>query len=212
RRRADDAAVDEQAAGGADQGVGVARGLRRHRVEIGERDPAAGLLHRGGGFAGDRDRLAGVDDRDDKVAGCDQFFHGAAIVQAGRLGQAPGSLAAPVERDVHVHATFPDAGGDGLAHVARTDDADVADLHAVPFERRESACVRITDSRLMVIYLILFLGLLNWMSFMSSRVLMSLYAIQLGASPAAIGALIALYALGPVLLSVHAGKFCDRIG
>ena len=64
----------------------------------------------------------------------------------------------------------------------------------------------------MIIYLILFLGMLNWMSFMSSRVLMSLYAIQLGASPAAIGALIALYALGPVLLSVHAGKVCDRVG
>ena len=64
----------------------------------------------------------------------------------------------------------------------------------------------------MIIYLILFLGMLNWMSFMSSRVLMSLYAIQLDASPAAIGVLIALFALGPVLLSVHAGKICDRFG
>jgi len=64
----------------------------------------------------------------------------------------------------------------------------------------------------MIIYLILFLGMLNWMSFMSSRVLMSLYAIQLDASPAAIGVLIALYGLGPVLLSVQAGKVCDRSG
>lgn len=64
----------------------------------------------------------------------------------------------------------------------------------------------------MIIYLILFLGILNWMSFMSSRVLMSLYAIQLGASPAAIGVLIALFGLGPVLLSVQAGKICDRFG
>ena len=64
----------------------------------------------------------------------------------------------------------------------------------------------------MIIYLILFLGMLNWMSFMSSRVLMSLYAIQLEASPAAIGLLIALYGLGPVLLSVQAGKVCDRFG
>ena len=64
----------------------------------------------------------------------------------------------------------------------------------------------------MIIYLILFLGMLNWMSFMSSRVLMSLYAIQLEASPAAIGILIALYGLGPVLLSVQAGKACDRFG
>ncbi len=64
----------------------------------------------------------------------------------------------------------------------------------------------------MIIYLILFLGMLNWMSFMSSRVLMSLYAIQLDASPAAIGVLIALFGLGPVLLSVQAGKVCDRFG
>ena len=54
--------------------------------------------------------------------------------------------------------------------------------------------------------------MLNWMSFMSSRVLMSLYAIELGASTAAIGLLIALYGLGPLLLSVHAGKVSDRYG
>jgi len=64
----------------------------------------------------------------------------------------------------------------------------------------------------MAIYLILFLGLLNWMCFMSSRVLMSLYAIELGASAAAIGALIALYGLGPLVLSVQAGKVSDRVG
>jgi MFS family permease len=64
----------------------------------------------------------------------------------------------------------------------------------------------------MVIYLILFLGLLNWMCFMSSRILMSLYAIELGASAAAIGALIALYGLGPLVLSVQAGKVSDRMG
>jgi len=65
---------------------------------------------------------------------------------------------------------------------------------------------------LMIIYLILFLGMLSWMCFMSSRVLMSLYAIELGASAAAIGLLIALYGLGPLLLSVQAGKVADRIG
>src|SRR5262245_5375058 len=64
----------------------------------------------------------------------------------------------------------------------------------------------------MIIYLILFLGMLNWMSFMSSRVLMSLYAIQLDASAATIGVLIALYGLGPLLLSVTAGKVSDRYG
>ena len=64
----------------------------------------------------------------------------------------------------------------------------------------------------MIIYLILFLGMLNWMCYMSSRVLMSLYAIELGASAAAIGLLIALYGLGPLLLSVPAGKVSDRFG
>jgi MFS family permease len=63
-----------------------------------------------------------------------------------------------------------------------------------------------------VIYLILFLGLLSWASFMSSRVLMSLYAIELGAPAAAIGVLIALYGLGPLVLSVHAGRVADRVG
>lgn len=64
----------------------------------------------------------------------------------------------------------------------------------------------------MTIYLILFLGLLSWMCYMSSRVLMSLYAIELGASSAAIGLLIGLYGLGPLLLSVKAGKLADRFG
>ena len=50
------------------------------------------------------------------------------------------------------------------------------------------------------------------MSYMSSRVLMSLYAIEIGASAAAIGLLIALYGLGPLLLSVYAGKVSDRYG
>lgn len=64
----------------------------------------------------------------------------------------------------------------------------------------------------MIIYLILFLGMLNWMSYMSSRVLMSLYAIELHASAATIGVLIALYGLGPLVLSVTAGKISDRYG
>jgi MFS family permease len=41
---------------------------------------------------------------------------------------------------------------------------------------------------------------------------MSLYAIELGASAAAIGGLIALYGLGPLVLSVQAGKVSDRMG
>ena len=38
----------------------------------------------------------------------------------------------------------------------------------------------------MIVYLILFLGLLNWGAFIASRVLMSLYALELGASAAGV--------------------------
>ncbi|UCF76642.1 MAG: MFS transporter [Betaproteobacteria bacterium] len=64
----------------------------------------------------------------------------------------------------------------------------------------------------MAVYLILFLALLNFTAFMGCRVLMSLFAIELGASTAAIGVLISLFALCPFLLSVYAGKVIDRFG
>lgn len=64
----------------------------------------------------------------------------------------------------------------------------------------------------MAVYLILFLALLNFTAFMGCRVLMSLFAIELGASTAAIGLLISLFALFPFLLSVYAGKVIDRLG
>lgn len=47
---------------------------------------------------------------------------------------------------------------------------------------------------------------------MGSRVLMSLHALELGASAAAVGILIALYGLGPLVLSVYSGKVVDRVG
>ena len=64
----------------------------------------------------------------------------------------------------------------------------------------------------MAVYLILFLALLNFTAFMGCRVLTSLFAIELGASTAAIGVLISLFALFPFLLSVYAGKVIDRFG
>jgi pyridoxamine-phosphate oxidase len=45
-----------------------------------------------------------------------------------------------------------------------------------------------------------------------SRVLVSLNALSMGASPLTVGVLMALYALLPVLLSVTAGRVSDRIG
>lgn len=53
---------------------------------------------------------------------------------------------------------------------------------------------------------------LTFTSLAGCRVLMSLFAIELGASTAAIGLLIGLFALFPLLLSVSAGKIVDRAG
>jgi len=64
----------------------------------------------------------------------------------------------------------------------------------------------------MAVYLIVFLALLNFTAFTGCRVLMSLFAIELGASTAAIGVLVSLFALFPFLLSVYAGKVIDRVG
>jgi len=49
-------------------------------------------------------------------------------------------------------------------------------------------------------------------AFRASKVLISLFAIELGASQFLIGVLIALYSLFPVLLALHAGKLSDRLG
>jgi len=49
-------------------------------------------------------------------------------------------------------------------------------------------------------------------SFKGSEVLISLFAIDLGANPATIGLLFATYSVFPVFLSVHAGRTSDRFG
>jgi len=64
----------------------------------------------------------------------------------------------------------------------------------------------------MAIYLIVLLCVLNHAAFTGSRVVISLYAIDLGANPFAIGALVACYALCPLLFAIYAGRFIDRIG
>lgn len=64
----------------------------------------------------------------------------------------------------------------------------------------------------MSIRLVLLIVLLNMTAFRASKVLISLFAIELGASQFLIGVLIALYSLFPVLLALHAGKLSDRLG
>ena len=60
--------------------------------------------------------------------------------------------------------------------------------------------------------LIIILMVLDHVAFSGSRIAVTLYAIKLGASPLTVGALLALYALLPALLSVSAGRWIDRDG
>ena len=64
----------------------------------------------------------------------------------------------------------------------------------------------------MTIPLVILLTVLTHTAFKGSRVGISLYAIQFGASPFEIGILFSMYSVFPVLLSVYAGKISDRLG
>jgi len=64
----------------------------------------------------------------------------------------------------------------------------------------------------MSIYLTALLAILNQVAIKGSKMLVALYAIDLGASPLAIGALISTYAVFPLLLAVYAGRISDRRG
>ena len=64
----------------------------------------------------------------------------------------------------------------------------------------------------MAIALVLFLSAVTFVSLKGGRVLMTLFAIDLGAGPLQTGLLFAAYGLVPALLVVHAGRIADRIG
>lgn len=64
----------------------------------------------------------------------------------------------------------------------------------------------------MNIYHIIALSLLNVTGYKGARTLSTLYALELGADPFLIGALLATYALFPLLLAVHVGRVVDRVG
>ena len=64
----------------------------------------------------------------------------------------------------------------------------------------------------MTLYLFVSLTMLNQIALKGSRMLLSLYAIDLGAGPFAIGVLIAMYSAFPLLLALTAGKTADRVG
>lgn len=64
----------------------------------------------------------------------------------------------------------------------------------------------------MAIALVLLLSAVTFVSLKGGRVLMTLFAIELGAGPLATGFLFAFYGLFPALLVIHAGRIADRIG
>ena len=64
----------------------------------------------------------------------------------------------------------------------------------------------------MWIYIVFLIVLCNMTVFRGSKVLVSLFAIELGAPQFYIGVLIALYSLFPMMLALYAGKLSDRLG
>jgi MFS family permease len=62
------------------------------------------------------------------------------------------------------------------------------------------------------LYLLIFVTLLNHSVFAGTRVVASLYAIHLGATPFTVGVLMALYAMLPIFFAVSMGRWTDRIG
>jgi MFS family permease len=64
----------------------------------------------------------------------------------------------------------------------------------------------------MAIHLIVLLCALNHSGFGGSRIAITLYALDLGATQFTIGVLMALYAITPLLLAVYVGRFADRVG
>jgi MFS family permease len=64
----------------------------------------------------------------------------------------------------------------------------------------------------MIIYWIIFLAVCCQTCMKGSRILVSLFAIQLGTSTFWIGVLIALYGFCPIFLAIYAGKLSDRLG
>lgn len=64
----------------------------------------------------------------------------------------------------------------------------------------------------MPIYFVFALNVFNTSSNYANRVLLALFALQLGASPVVVGILGAMFAVFPTLLAVAAGRLTDRFG
>ena len=62
----------------------------------------------------------------------------------------------------------------------------------------------------MTIYPVVLMSVLSQVGFSGSRVVVSLYALELGANQFTVGVIIGLYALCPMLLSIVIGRYADR--
>jgi MFS family permease len=67
------------------------------------------------------------------------------------------------------------------------------------------------EPALAIVYFVT-LNALGHLAFVGSRMTTALFALHLGASPLTVGALMSLFALLPMLLSVSSGRLIDRIG
>ena len=75
-----------------------------------------------------------------------------------------------------------------------------------------SAAPAATAARLITIYQLMAVVLLWNSAYKGARVLNTLYALELGASPLHIGLLLSTYGVFPLLLAVYAGRIADRYG
>ena len=64
----------------------------------------------------------------------------------------------------------------------------------------------------MSIHTVFVIALCNMASLRASKVLVALFAIELGANPFMIGTLVAVYSLFPMLLALYAGRLADPLG
>jgi MFS family permease len=64
----------------------------------------------------------------------------------------------------------------------------------------------------MAIALVLFISAVTFVSLKGCRILMTLFAVELGAGPFATGVLFAVYGLIPFLFVIYAGRIADRLG
>jgi MFS family permease len=64
----------------------------------------------------------------------------------------------------------------------------------------------------MSIWVVMFMVVCNMLAMKGSKILITLFSIQLGAPQVVIGVLVALYSLFPMVLAIYAGKLTDRLG